>query len=270
MFQIITADQRLESHTGTKLQIWGSFGVGKTSLLWTLDPATTICMDLESGMKAVQGWQGRSVSVRTWPDCQDLAVWACGPNPALRSDQTFSTAHHEHVIGQYGPFPADIKTVFVDSITNASRYCLQWCKGQPAAMSEKTGKPDNRGAYGLLASEMVAWCEVFQHATGLNVILAGGLEEKTDDFNRVSMSPMIEGAKSASAIPYIFDQVATLAELRPEPKAAPLRRLVCHKLNSWGFPAKDRSGNLDMVESPHLGRLLEKINQPRQGFKMEE
>ncbi len=30
-------------------------------------------------------------------------------------------------------------TVFVDSITVAGRLCLQWCKGQPQAYSEKTG-----------------------------------------------------------------------------------------------------------------------------------
>ena len=30
-------------------------------------------------------------------------------------------------------------------------------------------------------------------------------------------------------------------------------------LNPWGFPAKDRSGRLDLIEEPHLGRLFEKI-----------
>lgn len=30
-------------------------------------------------------------------------------------------------------------------------------------------------------------------------------------------------------------------------------------INTWGYPAKDRSGYLNMVEEPHLGRLLAKI-----------
>ena len=34
---------------------------------------------------------------------------------------------------------------------------------------------------------------------------------------------------------------------------------VCHTINTWGFPAKDRSGRLAQVKEPHLGRLMTKI-----------
>ena len=34
---------------------------------------------------------------------------------------------------------------------------------------------------------------------------------------------------------------------------------VCHTLNPWGYLAKDRSGRLDMIEPPDLGRLMAKI-----------
>jgi hypothetical protein len=30
-------------------------------------------------------------------------------------------------------------------------------------------------------------------------------------------------------------------------------------LNPWGYPAKDRSGRLELIEPPDLGRLLAKI-----------
>ena len=42
----------------------------------------------------------------------------------------------------------------------------------------------------------------------------------------------------------------------------PYRAFVCHTINPWGFPAKDRSGRLDQVEEPHLGRLMTKIRAP--------
>jgi hypothetical protein len=74
--------------------------------------------------------------------------------------------------------------VFVDSITVAGRLCLQWCKGQPQAFSEKTGKPDSRGAYGLMGQEMIAWLTHLQHTRGKNVWFVGILDEKLDDFNR--------------------------------------------------------------------------------------
>lgn len=260
MIKIITADERLETQTGVKMQIWGGFGVGKTSLLWSLAPQTTLAVDLEAGMKAVQGWQGRSVTVRTWEDCRDVACWIGGPNPALRQDQPYSQAHYDYVYESYGDFPQDVKTIFIDSTSNASRYCLQWCKGQPAAFSERSGKPDARGAYGLLGQEIVAWAEQLQHLQDKNVILVGGLEDKTDDFNRITPTPLMEGTKGASTIPYIFDQVLTMAILKTE-DGKPFRALIC-SANPWNYPAKDRSGNLDMVERPHLGDLLAKIITP--------
>lgn len=39
----------------------------------------------------------------------------------------------------------------------------------------------------------------------------------------------------------------------------PQRAFVCQTLNPWGLLAKDRSGRLDLVEPPHLGRLMERI-----------
>lgn len=38
-----------------------------------------------------------------------------------------------------------------------------------------------------------------------------------------------------------------------------VRSFVCHTLNPWGYPAKDRSGCLNMVEEPDQGKLLAKI-----------
>ncbi len=46
---IISADQRLAERRGIKGCIFGVSGIGKTSLLWTLDPDRTLFMDLEAG-----------------------------------------------------------------------------------------------------------------------------------------------------------------------------------------------------------------------------
>jgi hypothetical protein len=34
-------------------------------------------------------------------------------------------------------------------------------------------------------------------------------------------------------------------------------------LNPYGYPAKDRSGRLQTIEEPHLGRLMQKMVAPR-------
>ena len=46
---IISADQRLAEPRGIKGCIFGVSGIGKTSLLWTLNASTTLFMDLEAG-----------------------------------------------------------------------------------------------------------------------------------------------------------------------------------------------------------------------------
>jgi hypothetical protein len=151
--------------------------------------------------------------------------------------------------------------VFIDSITVAGRLCFGWCKGQPEALSEKTGKPDVRGAYGLHGREMIAWLTHLQHTRGKNVWFVGILDQKLDDFNRKIFVPQIDGSKTGLELPGIVDQVITMTDIAGG-DGAPQRGFVCHTLNPWGFPAKDRSGRLAMVEPPHLGHLMDKIRGP--------
>jgi hypothetical protein len=260
---IITADQRLAEARGVKGCIFGKSGIGKTSLLWSLDPKTTLFIDLEAGDLAIEGWTGDASRPRTWADCRDLAVFIGGPNPALRSDQAYGEAHYAAVAERFGP-PSVLdryETIFVDSITVAGRLCFQWCRGQPETISEKTGKPDVRGAYGLHGREMIAWLTQLQHARAKNVWFVGILDEKLDDFNRRVFSPQIDGSKTGLELPGIVDEVLTMAEVKVEDGTS-RRAFICQTLNPFGFPAKDRSGRLDMVEEPHLGRLMAKIRGP--------
>jgi hypothetical protein len=260
---IITADQRLAEPRGIKGVIFGRSGIGKTSLLWTLTAETTLFFDLEAGDLAIEGLAIDAIRPRTWTECRDFAVFIGGANPALREDQPYSPAHYASVCAKFGDAGvlARYDTVFIDSITVAGRLCFQWCKGQPEAHSDKTGKPDVRGAYGLHGREMIAWLTHLQHTRGKNVWFVGILDEKLDDFNRKVFVPQIDGSKTGLELPGIVDQVITMADITVA-KGPPQRAFVCQTLNTWGFPAKDRSGRLDMVEPPHLGRLMEKIQRP--------
>jgi len=108
---------------------------------------------------------------------------------------------------------------------------------------------------------MIAWLTHLQHTRAKNVIFVGILDEKLDDFNRKVFVPQIDGSKTGLELPGIVDEVLTLASL-PDDKGVLRRVFVCHPQNQWGYPAKDRSGRLDQIEPPHLGRLIEKIRQP--------
>jgi len=81
--KIISRDERLKTQTGTKIVIFGPYGIGKTSLLKTLGESTTLCLDFEAGLLAVQDWKGDSISIRTWNEARDIACLIGGPNPAL-------------------------------------------------------------------------------------------------------------------------------------------------------------------------------------------
>jgi hypothetical protein len=271
--RIITADERLSAAGNkTSVAIFGPPGVGKTSLLKTLPPAHTVCLDLEAGMKSVQDWPGASIPVRSFGDFRDLAVLIGGPDPAVDPNAFYSAQHFQHVRSLYAglgveEFLSAMPVVFVDSITDLTRQAMGYAKQQPEAFSDRTGKPDIRGAYGLLGREVIQALKHLQHAPGKTVIFVGVLEKVTDEFNVATWQPQMEGSKAGRELPGIVDQVISMhlfshdadGNWELNEKAAD-RLLVCRSGNPYGLPGKDRSGRLDVTEPPDLGALLAKIN----------
>src|ERR1043165_7115210 len=159
--RIVTADERLAAaNNKTSLAIFGMPGCGKTSLLRTLPPDQTVCLDLEAGMKSVQDWPGASIPIRSFVDFRDLAVLIGGADPAADPNAWYSAQHLQHAPGVYGnsgveEFLATKSVIFVDSITDLTRQVMSYAKQQPEAISDRTGKPDVRGAYGLLGREVI-------------------------------------------------------------------------------------------------------------------
>ena len=256
---IISAQQRKAERKGVKLLMLGKSGIGKTTRLRDLEPSTTLFIDIEAGDLSVASWPGDTIRPASWPECRDLFVYLAGPDRSLPPEAAFSVAHYDHVVGQFGD-PAQIDryaTFFVDSITQMSRLCFTWCKSQPGAISDRSGKPDLRAAYGLLGQEMVGALTHLQHARGKNVVFVAILDERLDDFNRRVFEPQIEGSKTGLQMPGIVDEVVTLAEIKAEDGSS-YRAFVTHTLNPFGFPAKDRSGRLDLLEPPDLGALIAK------------
>lgn len=272
--KIITADQRMAQSKGANMVIAGPSGIGKTSLAWTLPADETLFIDMEAGTLALEGWTGDILDVRAnalelnmhpWDLLRHIACLASGPNPAVTdSSKPYSRQHYAWAVEQFGTrdeFLGKYRNLFFDSITQSARYCFSWAKTQPEAFSEKTGKPDNRGAYGLLGQEMVGgngWLGHLQHCPDKSIILVGILQQNTDDYGRKSWALQVDGGKTQLELPGIVDEVISMVEMKADDGTS-YRAFVTQTMNPWGYPAKDRSGRLDLIEEPHLGNLITKM-----------
>src|SRR6056297_2924549 len=219
-FRIITADERLSAaENKTSLAIFGPPGVGKTTLLKSLPADETVCLDLEAGMKSVQDWRGDSIPVRSFTDFRDLVVLIGGHDPAQHPQSWYGAEYHAWLQQQYlgtgiEDFLAGKRIVFVDSITDLTRQAMAYARQQPEAFSERTGKPDVRGAYGLLGREVIQALKHLQHARGKTVIFVGVLEKVTDEFGTSTWLPQMEGTKAGRELPGIVDQVISMQLLQ--------------------------------------------------------
>src|SRR5690349_21296800 len=125
--RIITADQRLAEPAKSNIALFGPSGIGKTTQARTLNPETTLFLDLEAGMLAIQDWRGDAVDVRAmateigvtpWEFARAMACFLCGPDPS-DFDGAYSKIAYEQYCKTLGD-PAQLKkydTIFVDSIT---------------------------------------------------------------------------------------------------------------------------------------------------------
>jgi len=262
--RIISAAERMAETRAPKILIAGPSGVGKTSLLRTLDPETTLFVDMEAGDLAVQDVPCDALRPATWPDLRNLTCLLAGPDESLPADAVYGADHYAAVSEMLADIDASrYATVFVDSLTEMMRLCMRWAMQQPESFG-KGGVADPRGMYGLIGREAVQLMSRLQQARTRAVIMVAILEPVKDDVGRVSWELQLEGQKAGRELPGIMDQVIGMGII-PHPEdedGGKVRALLCTPDAPDvypGFLPKDRSGRLAAIERPDLGALLAKL-----------
>jgi hypothetical protein len=288
--ELVTADERLaDVNNKTSLAIFGRQKIGKTSLIKTCDPTKTLFCNLEAGMKSLQDYRGPSITLRTYTDAKDIACLIGGVDPAAHpgkqtkdgkgweiEPQAYSQTHFNYVcgiyaetrLGQWWKSQAGKRPlVFWDSISDLTRLGMTWADTQPEAFSDRSGKKNLLGQYGLLGRDIIRMLKHIQHAPGVDVVFIGGLEADTNEAGATTYAMQAEGRKIANELPYIVDQIVTFSDFDMiqgqfvhNLGKGQHRAFCCTSPNPWGLPAGDRSGALDMIEEPNLGKLMAKIN----------
>ena len=257
--KIISADERLAEKRGAKVLLLGPTAVGKTSQLRTFpDLSKVLFIDAEAGDLAVLDLPVPTIRIDDWTAARDLACRIGGPSPAFAPTQCYSQAHFDAVGGAF-PDLDHFETLFIDSLTAISRLSFRWAEQQPESFSERSGKKDLRGAYGLHGREMLLWLNQLQHARTKHVVFVGVLERVVDELRVATWQLQCEGNKTSRELPAIIDEIITYQFLNFGDDKPPMRGFVCTSPNFWQFPAKDRSGRLEQIEPPDLSKLLHKL-----------
>ena len=210
---------------GIKVLVHGPAGVGKTSLCATTG-APTIIISAESGLLSLRGVDIPVIEVK-----------------AL--DQLYEA--YDFVVND--PQGQAFKWVCLDSISEIAEVVLN---------AEKKTAKDPRQAYGALAEKMTDIIRAFRDLPGRNVYFSCKQERAKDEQTGAMLYyPAMPGNMLKQGIGYFFDEVMAL-RVEKDADGNPTRWLQTSR--DYNYEAKDRSGCLEMFESPDLAALAAKIN----------
>lgn len=222
MAPVIRSTENYGRAQGVKIVVYGPAGHGKTTLCATCP--SPIILSAESGLLSLARYRLPFIEIKTIEDLQEAYRWVSSSSEARQ-----------------------FATICLDSISEIAEVVLSNAK--------KLNK-DGRAAYGDLIERMTKVVKEFRDLQGFHVYMSAKVERVKDDTTGVIMSgPSMPGNKLGQAMPYFPDELFYLGiegtgnnsyrYLRTQP--------------DFMITAKDRSGTLDPIEEPHLGKIIDKI-----------
>ena len=210
---------------GIKILVHGPSGAGKTSLCATTGESTII-ISAESGLLSLRGVDIPVIEVKSLEQMYEA---------------------YDYVVNN--PEGQAFKWVCLDSISEIAEVVLN---------HEKKVAKDPRQAYGALAEKMTDLIRAFRDLPGRNVYFSCKQERAKDEQSGAMLYyPAMPGNMLKQGIGYFFDEVMAL-RVEKDADGNPTRWLQTSR--DYNYEAKDRSGCLDMFESPDLAAIATKIS----------
>lgn len=235
----LVAASSLAAIHGVKCLVYGRAGFGKTSL--TATAPAPVLISAESGLLSLAkeniermygvGTQGISyeipvIEITTIQDLIEAEVWA-----------------------RTSPEAQQFQTICLDSLTEIAEKVLSNAKGQVK---------DPRQAYGELIEKMTSTVKAFRDLKGKHVYMSAKEERSKDEATGVTLAgPAMPGSKLGQQLPYLFDEVFHLGKAKDPASQQDYRYIRTQP--DFNYDAKDRSGALAELETPHLGYIFSKI-----------
>jgi phage nucleotide-binding protein len=220
----LTSTKDSAALNGLKFLVHGPAGAGKTSLCATTGEPTVI-ISAESGLLSLRGVDIPVIEVKTLDQLYEAYDFVVN----TEQGQAF-------------------KWICLDSISEIAEVVLN---------HEKKVAKDPRQAYGALAEKMTDLIRAFRDLPGRNVYFSCKQERAKDEQSGAMLYyPAMPGNMLKQGVGYFFDFVFAL-RIEKDADGNPTRWLQTSR--DYNYEAKDRSGSLEMFESPDLSAIAAKV-----------
>ena len=229
----LTTTREQAQANGVKVLVYGQAGAGKTVLCATTpDHSKTVILSAESGLLSIADADMPVVLIESYNDLLEAYTWLTTTEQGLSYDW-----------------------ICLDSISEIAEVVLNQAKKE---------SKDPRAAYGVMQEKVEDVIRAYRDLPR-NVYFSAKMESYQDDAKVVRYRPMFPGQKLTANIPYFFDEVF-LMKVEKDDQGIPLHYLQTQA--DTKYPAKDRSGKLDMAERPNLAAIAAKIRGDKQQIEV--
>lgn len=238
MAVVLRNSAELAAVHGVKALTYGKAGLGKTSLCATAP--NPVILSAESGLLSL----APANLVRMYGENTPGITYQIPVIEVTTIEQLTEAYNWAATSAEASQF----QTICLDSITEIAEVVLANAKRQVK---------DPRQAYGELLEKMVMTIKAFRDLSGKHVYMTAKQEQiKEEGSGLVLSGPSFPGAKLGQGVTYLFDEVFQIGVGR-NPDNTSYRFLRTQP--DFNADAKDRSGTLATLETPHLGYIFAKI-----------